>query len=97
MLFPRELKPAPSRCVLPDDEDALRALIDLAHRRDDRSPAVRNFVTTARAMRPANQGSGSGIAKVPKKITCSDFDHRGLPPRTSTVLPPCRLRVPELT
>jgi hypothetical protein len=51
----------------PIDEDAPRALIGLAHRRDDRSPAVQNFVATARAMRPANQGTGSGIAKVTEK------------------------------
>jgi len=34
--------------------DAPRALISLAHRRDDRSPAVQNFVAVARqAMRAA--------------------------------------------
>ena len=67
MLFPRELNPAPAVAYCPIDEDAPRALIGLAHRRDDRSPAARNFVATARAMRPENQGGGSGIAKVPEK------------------------------
>jgi DNA-binding transcriptional LysR family regulator len=51
---------------LPIDEGAPRAVIGLAHRRDDRSPAVRNFIATARAMRRA-QGTGNGIAKVTKK------------------------------
>src|ERR1700733_3064522 len=31
------------------------------------------------------------LRRCPKKITCSGFDRRGLPPGTSTVLPPCRL------
>jgi DNA-binding transcriptional LysR family regulator len=51
----------------PIDEDAPRALIGLAHRRDDRFPAVRNFVAAARAMRPANLGTGNGIANVTEK------------------------------
>jgi DNA-binding transcriptional LysR family regulator len=33
---------------VPIDADAPRALISLAHRRDDRSPAVQNFVAVAR-------------------------------------------------
>jgi len=65
--FRASLTPPQAVAYCPIDEDAPRALIGLAHRRDDRSPAARNFVTTARAMRPANQGSGSGIAKVPEK------------------------------
>jgi len=35
---------------LPIDEAAPRAVIGLAYRRDDRSPAVRNLIATARAM-----------------------------------------------
>lgn len=50
----------------PIDNDPPRALIGLAHRRDDRSPAVRNFIATARAMRRA-QDTGNDIAKVTKK------------------------------
>jgi DNA-binding transcriptional LysR family regulator len=50
----------------PIDNDPPRALIGSAHRRDDRSPAVRNFIATARAMRRA-QDTGNGIAKVTKK------------------------------
>lgn len=39
---------------VPIEDDPPRALIGLARRRDDRSPAVRNFVAAARAMRLAN-------------------------------------------
>ncbi|MGA3310939.1 MAG: LysR family transcriptional regulator [Xanthobacteraceae bacterium] len=42
--------------------------ICLAHRRDDRSPAVQNFVAVARrAMRPTVQSKSSDVAKVVKK------------------------------
>jgi DNA-binding transcriptional LysR family regulator len=52
---------------LPIDGNAPRALIALAYRQHDRSPAVQNFVAVARAMQPAIQRVGSDIAKVTEK------------------------------
>ncbi|MGO9263518.1 MAG: LysR substrate-binding domain-containing protein [Candidatus Binataceae bacterium] len=53
---------------LPIEGHAPRTEICLAHRRDDRSPAVQNFVAVARrAMRPTVQSKSSDVAKVVKK------------------------------
>jgi len=40
------------------DADAPRAVISLAYRRNDRSPAVRNFVAVARPARRAAKVAG---------------------------------------
>jgi hypothetical protein len=49
---------------LPIDGNAPRALLELAYRQSDRSPAVQNFVAVARrATRPAIQGTRSNVAK----------------------------------
>ena len=50
---------------VPIDGDAPRALIVLAHRRNDRSPAVRNFVAVARRVAQASTyGTSNNVAKV---------------------------------
>jgi hypothetical protein len=43
-------------------EDAQRALTSLAHRRDDRSAAVQNFVAVARRLAPAAMAPLSAAA-----------------------------------
>jgi len=53
---------------VPIDGDAPRALIGLAHRRDDRSPGVQNFVAVAHsAMRAVVQGKSNDDAKEAEK------------------------------
>jgi DNA-binding transcriptional LysR family regulator len=57
---------------LPIEGDAPRAGVSLTYRRDDRSPAVQEFVAVARrAKRMAVQRASDGVAKKPKKPSVS--------------------------
>jgi hypothetical protein len=89
--FRASLTPPQAVVYCPIDEDAPRALIGLAHRRDDRSPAARNLSPPLGQCGRQIKAAAAVLRRCPKKITCSGFDRRGLPPGTSTVLPPCRL------